>query len=112
MRRAHANQHFGAIEGEEYWVTHDNRRHARSTLHGRINATGNHIVATIDAVPYTNVKECQKRVKMNAIHMKHRVKWRFRTKKPRDTHNNTTHSVTQWGTPSVLCYVVCVTARV
>ena len=27
-------------------------------------------------------------------------------------HSNTTHSVTQCGTPSVLCYVVCVTARV
>eukprot|EP00966_Prymnesium_polylepis_P328461 7384259-Prymnesium_polylepis.1 len=37
LRRAHANGHFGAIRGQSYWLIHDNRRHARSGLHGRMN---------------------------------------------------------------------------
>eukprot|EP00966_Prymnesium_polylepis_P157896 3649294-Prymnesium_polylepis.1 len=46
-----------------------------------MNASGNNITATFDAVPYTNVKECWKRVAANAILNKHRIKWRFRVKK-------------------------------
>jgi hypothetical protein len=83
IRRRHANGHFGAIRGQPYWLVHDNRRHARSALHGRINASGNNMAATFDAVPYVNAQECPKRVEMNALLRKHRVKWRFRVKKPK-----------------------------
>eukprot|EP00966_Prymnesium_polylepis_P135344 3128707-Prymnesium_polylepis.1 len=83
IRRRHANTHFGAIRGQPYWLVHDNRRHARSALHGRINASGNNIAATFDAVPYVNAEECPKRVAMNALLKKNRVKWRFRVKKPK-----------------------------
>lgn len=62
---------------------HEPKRHARSALHGRINGTSNSIVATYDAVPYSNASECPKRVRANALLKRYRVKWRFRTKKPK-----------------------------
>ena len=81
--RAHANTHFGAVLGQEYWITHDNRRNARSALHGRMNAAGNNLAATFCAVPYTNAKECTKRVKGNAVLKRARIKWRFKVSKPK-----------------------------
>ena len=55
LRRTHINTHFGATRGQEYWVVHDNRRHARSSLHLRTNGFGNNLAATLDAVPYTKL---------------------------------------------------------
>lgn len=77
IRLKHSKSHSGALRGKTPLLPMDNCKRASSALHRRMNACGNNIAATFMAVPF----KPKMRDAANELLKKHKVVWRFPTKK-------------------------------
>ena len=81
----HRKLHCGVNLGKQPWLKIEPKKTVRSALHTRTNGVGNTIIVTFEALPYElrGGDECHRRLEANKVLKKAKIKWRFRTKKPK-----------------------------